>query len=468
METSNHSGGAITIVDTAPSHEQMQHLAAPTYTHPTQWTPGFVHSLEMAKQRVQLKRDFYKDVMAEGLHYGSIPGADKPVLFKPGAELLLSNMGLNPILTDAEKPIRHYGPSEHGDEPIIAYRRVCQVYRQTGPGLQDRVLVAQAEGFCSSRETKYRYRDSKRLCPECNQPAIMVSKFERGGFYCFGKVGGCGVNFDKNDARITSQQVGRAINPDVADLENTILKMADKRAYVAATLLATGCSDIFTQDLEDDFDGDGFGTGAQGGNQLPKQTPKNPPARATRGMTEKQRRRFLQTVGEINLPEAVVIAIVEQKTNKTAHKATDPLLTRPQAQAIVDTLRDIAKQRAEAEAAHAAAEQEGVERDEPVSPATPAGDKQRPAAAARATASASASARAGGAKSTDALRLQIRKVAGERNIPDDELNELAKKASRGYASSLDDPKFNPRDGQALLNLLNGKGGGKYGEPSFAA
>jgi hypothetical protein len=30
-----------------------------------------------------------------------------------------------------------------------------------------------------------------------------------------------------------------------------ILKMADKRALVAATIIATGCSDIFTQDIED-------------------------------------------------------------------------------------------------------------------------------------------------------------------------------------------------------------------------
>lgn len=68
----------------------------------------------------------------------------------------------------------------------------------------------------------------------------------------------------------------------------------------------------------------------------------------------------------------------------------------------------------------------------------------------------------------DAIREQIRKIADERNIPSDELDALAKKASRGYASSLSDPKFNPRDGQALINMLNGDGGGKYGEPSFAA
>lgn len=35
------------------------------------------------------------------------------------------------------------------------------------------------------------------------------------------------------------------------DIQNTLYKMACKRAHVMATIAATGCSDIFTQDLED-------------------------------------------------------------------------------------------------------------------------------------------------------------------------------------------------------------------------
>lgn len=34
-------------------------------------------------------------------------------------------------------------------------------------------------------------------------------------------------------------------------LKNTIQKIAQKRAFVGATLFATGCSDVFTQDIED-------------------------------------------------------------------------------------------------------------------------------------------------------------------------------------------------------------------------
>jgi len=35
------------------------------------------------------------------------------------------------------------------------------------------------------------------------------------------------------------------------DIRNTVQKMAEKRAFVSAVLMATGASDIFTQDIED-------------------------------------------------------------------------------------------------------------------------------------------------------------------------------------------------------------------------
>jgi hypothetical protein len=41
------------------------------------------------------------------------------------------------------------------------------------------------------------------------------------------------------------------IRTEPADLANTILKMAKKRALIDAVLTATAASDIFTQDIED-------------------------------------------------------------------------------------------------------------------------------------------------------------------------------------------------------------------------
>ena len=178
------------------------------------------------------------------------------MLFKAGAELLLANMALQAEFSDADEPTIDYG--EEGREGLIRYRRVCRIFRQTGPHEEDRMQVARAEGSCSSRETKYRWRNEDRLCPVCGKPTIIKGKAEYGGgWLCWKKSKngvGCGTTWPDGATEIESQVVGKVANPDLADLDNTVLKMADKRALVAATLIATGCSDIFTQDIADDED----------------------------------------------------------------------------------------------------------------------------------------------------------------------------------------------------------------------
>ena len=89
-------------------------------------------------------------------------------------------------------------------------------------------------------------------------PAISRSKFpprtirtHEPGCYCYDKAGGCGAQFVPRIAEITEQETGRVPNPDTADQVNTILKMAEKRALIAATLIAVNASDYFTQDIED-------------------------------------------------------------------------------------------------------------------------------------------------------------------------------------------------------------------------
>jgi hypothetical protein len=227
----------------------------------TSWTPTFVSSVAEMRARVEAKRQFMREVMIEGEHYGWPPGMEqragaKPFLFKAGAELLLTSFGLSPELTDAEPPVRDYDGAQHGGVPLLNFRERCRVYKQIGPAVEDRILIAQADGCCSSRETKYRYREGGRKCVTCGKATIIKGKEEYGGgWVCFAKKGGCGEKYLESDQRITSQQVGRIENPDIADVENTVLKMAQKRAYVAATLLATGCSDIFTQD-EDCLEGE--------------------------------------------------------------------------------------------------------------------------------------------------------------------------------------------------------------------
>lgn len=218
-------------------------LAVQQGTKTAVWTPSFAMGVDEAVARVAAKHDFFRRVMREGDHYGVIPGTStKPALYKPGAELLLANMGLQAEFTDASEPTVDYG--EEGREGLIHYRRVCRIFRQIGNHEDERMQVARAEGSCTSREVKYRWRTSGSECPACGK-ALRMSK-DKPEWYCWRKQGGCGKTYPEAQFKFE-----RVINPDLGDIENTILKMADKRALVAATLIATGCSDIFTQDIED-------------------------------------------------------------------------------------------------------------------------------------------------------------------------------------------------------------------------
>lgn len=257
-----------------------------------EWTPRFAITVDQAVEMVEQKREFMRRVMREGEHYGVIPGTSgKPSLLKPGAELLLSSMGLHPRYRDSSPAVEDWSGTEHGGEPFFRYRKTCMITRQTGLGPEDYVVIAEAGGNCNSWEKKYRYRNAQRVCPECGEATIIKGKAEfGGGWLCWRRKGGCGSKFEENDVRITKQEAGQVANPDIADLSNTIEKMADKRALVAATLLATGCSDIFTQDLEDGVDvGDeGNAPGMSNGEVEHGQGAPEPAAPKTRTRTQQQ------------------------------------------------------------------------------------------------------------------------------------------------------------------------------------
>lgn len=209
--------------------------------------PGFIAPVVTAQAALvayQAKKDLIDGIMHKDVDFGVIPGSSKPTLLKAGAEKATSFFGLSPRFKDAGI-IEDWTGEAHGGEPFFYYRRTCELWR----GGQ---MVASVDGSCNSWEKKYRYRSSERVCPQCGQATIIKGKAEfGGGFICFAKRGGCGAKFKDGDTEIINQVVGQVKNPDVADLVNTILKMADKRALVAATLIATGLSEYFTQDIED-------------------------------------------------------------------------------------------------------------------------------------------------------------------------------------------------------------------------
>jgi hypothetical protein len=195
--------------------------------------------------RHQLKKikefqDIVHSCLDEGQDFGVIPGTEKPTLLKPGAEKIAKILGLS----------EHYelvDSTEDWTKPFFNYHFKCKLVHM-GTGVQ----VAECEGSCNSYESKYRYRNSQRLCPNCGKEAIIPGKKEYGGGYiCWKKKGGCEAKFEDNDARITGQVVGKVENDDIFSVVNTLQKMAQKRAFIGATLSAGRLSNVFTQDIED-------------------------------------------------------------------------------------------------------------------------------------------------------------------------------------------------------------------------
>lgn len=196
-------------------------------------------TVQAVREQVNDIQLLMKEVMHEGEHYGVIPGTNgKPSLLKAGAEKLGFMFRLVPELEVTEKP------HENGHVEFIVKCRLINI--ETGKCLGSGV------GSASTLETKYRYRNGQRKCPQCGAEAIIKGKSEYGGgWLCYKNKGGCGAKFPDTDPSIVIQDSGRIENHDIADCYNTVLKMAKKRAHIDAMLTATAASDIFTQDIED-------------------------------------------------------------------------------------------------------------------------------------------------------------------------------------------------------------------------
>lgn len=227
-----------------------------------------VMDIETAVARRTQMVQFVKQIMVEGTDYGVIPGtSQKNVLLKPGAEKLTTFFGLT-VRFETRERVEDWTGRDHGGEPFFYYRFSCLLSQE------DRLIV-EADGSCSSFESKYRYRQAQRVCPSCGQATIIKGQDRYGGgWICWKKKGGCGAKFDDGSQKIESQSIGRVANPDVADQVNTVLKMAQKRALIAATLLGVNASEFFTQDLEDFAPGTMAGTSAKPKAEPAKQAAK--------------------------------------------------------------------------------------------------------------------------------------------------------------------------------------------------
>lgn len=270
----------------------------------------FEMSVEEIVEQVRKIQKVMGLVMKPDEHYGVIPGTSgKPSLLKPGAEKLLLLFRLDP----------QYSAVEQRDGNHVTITSTCVLFhiptgQRRGSGM----------GSCSTKESKYAYRKSERVCPECKSPAIIKGKAQYGGgWLCWKKKGGCDAKFKDGDKAIESQDTGRVANEDLPDVYNTVLKMANKRSLVAAVLNATAASDIFTQDIEE---------------LPPEQRPEPEPERPARGSKSKQAPQTEEPLDPVDA-EPYFIAIDEAGDQKT-------LDTIAMAMAKVDfTSKDIAELR---------------------------------------------------------------------------------------------------------------------------
>ncbi len=176
---------------------------------------GVLETTEVVS-RVHRIQEVMRALMKEDVHYGKIPGTPKPTLYKPGAELLLMTFRI------AAKPALIEDLATLDEVRYrVTMRAVTQVTEEN---------LGEAAGECSSSETKYRW--VKPVCDEEWDETDPAHRREK---------------WTKGDPPFKVKQV----RSSPADVANTILKMAAKRALIAVTLQALAASDIFSQDIED-------------------------------------------------------------------------------------------------------------------------------------------------------------------------------------------------------------------------
>lgn len=168
------------------------------------------------RAQVNLIQEVMQAVMKKDVHYGTIPGCKQPSLYKPGSEKILSTfrIAIDPIVEDLST------------EDVAHFRVITRATSTSGQ------FLGAGVGEASSDEEKYKWREM--ICqeefdslPETRR-RIKYKRGREGSFYTINQV-----------------------RTEVADIANTVLKMAKKRSQIDVTLTVTAASDIFAQDIED-------------------------------------------------------------------------------------------------------------------------------------------------------------------------------------------------------------------------
>lgn len=201
----NTSGALTTAVEKLPAAEAVSVARTATIA-------------EM-KEQYNLIKGCLGDLMKEETHYGKLPGCgDKKVLLKPGAEFILALFHIA-----AEPTIE-----EFTDGFDIRFRVTVQgIHTPSGK------TVGYGIGEASTSEKKYKWREAV-----CHEEWEQTPETRRQKAWI-------------RDYKTKQPKPVEQVRQNPADLTNTVLKMAKKRAVVDLCLSTTACSDIFVQDMDD-------------------------------------------------------------------------------------------------------------------------------------------------------------------------------------------------------------------------
>lgn len=166
---------------------------------------------------VALVQEVMRAVMKPDVHYGVIPGTDKNTLLKQGAE----------VLCMAFRVADSYQVEDLSADGSVRYRVTCIGTHQTTG-----IVLGSGMGEASSGEAKYKWIKAYQEEWDATPEHLRRKKY--------------GWDKQKRQKYEVLQ-----VRTEPADLANTILKMANKRAKIAMTINVTACGDMFGQDLED-------------------------------------------------------------------------------------------------------------------------------------------------------------------------------------------------------------------------
>lgn len=213
-----------------------------------------VQSIAEIKSNIQIIQKVLDGVMKKGCHFDIIPGCGaKPTLLKPGAETIMATFRL-------------------GGEPIIEKETdgfdIVYTVKYRGFHIPTNNTVGYGIGRCSTAEKKYAWREAV-----CQEEFDETPETQRQIYW---KKSG-------NKAIKVLQ-----VRQSPADIANTVLKMAEKRAQIDFVRTSTGCSDMFAQDLDEEHIREAVREQSQ------FQEPQAKPAQQPQGnvISEAQRKRF--------------------------------------------------------------------------------------------------------------------------------------------------------------------------------